>query len=54
MQLVFWNLRPLNISAVIPGKLAAIPPKADQPQAEASATRNPENENTSGYPLSRV
>jgi hypothetical protein len=43
MQLVFWNLRPLNISAVIPGKLAI-----------ANATRNPENENTSGNPLSRV
>jgi hypothetical protein len=28
-------------SNVIPGKLVAIPPEADQPQAEASATRNP-------------
>jgi hypothetical protein len=32
---------PVNNSVVIPGKLAAIPPKADQPKAEASATRNP-------------
>jgi hypothetical protein len=31
---------PLNNLGVIPGKLA-IPPEADQPQAEASATRNP-------------
>ena len=36
-----WCFRiPLNHSTVIPGKLA-IPPEADQPQAEASATRNP-------------
>jgi hypothetical protein len=35
---VFRN--PLNNSTVIPGKLAAIPPEADQPQAEVSATRN--------------
>ena len=32
-------------SVVIPGELAAIPPEADQPQAEASATRNPGNQN---------
>ena len=44
---------PLNNLGVIPGKLA-IPPEADQPQAEASATRNPEKSKTSGYPLSRV
>jgi hypothetical protein len=32
-----WN--PLNNFIVIPGKLA-IPPEADQPEAEVSATRN--------------
>jgi dTDP-4-amino-4,6-dideoxygalactose transaminase len=44
---------PLNNSGVIPGKLA-VPPEADQPQVEASATRNPGQSKTSGYPLSRV
>src|SRR5262249_10988736 len=38
---------------IISGKLA-IPPETDQPQAEASATRNPGKSKASGYPLSRV
>jgi hypothetical protein len=43
-RLVFrsWvSLELVTNSNVIPGKLAAIPPEADQAQAEASATRNP-------------
>jgi hypothetical protein len=40
-KLLVWCLRnPLNNLGVISGKLA-IPPEADQPLAEASATRNP-------------
>ena len=38
-----------NNSFAIAAKLAAIPPEADQPQAEASASRNPENSKTSGF-----
>jgi len=34
---------------VIPAKLA-IPPEADQPQAEASASRNPGNTRKTGLP----
>jgi len=44
----------LHKSIVIPGKLVAIPPEADQPQAEASATRNPGISKASGYRLSPV
>ncbi len=40
-SLVWCSRNPLNNLGVIPGKLA-IPPEADQPQAEASATRNPD------------
>ena len=42
-SLVWCFRNPLNHLGVIPGKLA-IPPEADQPQAEASATRNPEKQ----------
>src|SRR5262249_35772044 len=46
-----WCFRnPLNHLRVIPGRLA-IPPEADQPEAEASATRNPGTSKTSGCPL---
>jgi hypothetical protein len=48
---VFWNQGSQYNSNVIPGKLAAIPPEADQPQAEASATRNPEILKTPGFPF---
>jgi len=40
-QLVWCYRNPLNDLGVIPGKLA-IPLEADQPQAEASAPRNPD------------
>ena len=53
LSLVWCFRNPLNNLGVIPGKLA-IPPQADQPQAEASATRNPGKSKASGFPLSRV